>query len=137
MDLKKINDNISVSPQITPEDIPAIKAAGFVTIVNNRPDGEAPDQPAGAEIKAAAEAAGLGYVFIPMGREGVSPEMIEQTRAALEGSAGPVLCFCRSGTRSATLWSLSQAGKMSADEIISAAASAGYDMSHLAGHLGR
>lgn len=137
LELKKINDKVSVSPQIAPEDIAAIKAAGFVAIVNNRPDGEAPDQPTGDEIRQAAEAAGLAYHFIPMGREGVSPSMIENTRAALEGSDGPVLCFCRSGTRSTTLWSLSQAGTLSADEIISAAAGAGYDMSHLIGHLDR
>lgn len=135
MELKRINDRVSVSPQISPEDIPAIKAAGFTTIINNRPDGEAPGQPAGETIRQAAEAAGLGYHAIPLGREGVSSEMVEQTKAALEGSAGPVLAFCRSGTRSTTLWALSQAGEMPADEIISAAAEAGYDVSHLAAHL--
>jgi uncharacterized protein (TIGR01244 family) len=112
-----------------------IKAAGFVAIVNNRPDGEAPDQPPGTEIEAAAKAAGLGYYAIPLGREGVSPEMVEKTREALEGSAGPVFCYCRSGTRSTTLWALSQAGRMEAREIISSANQAGYDVSHLAAHL--
>lgn len=135
MELKRINDHVSVAGQIAPEDIAGIKAAGFTTIVNNRPDGEAPDQPTSAEIEAAAKAAGLAYFFIPMGRDGVSPEMVQNTLAALEGSDGPVLCFCRTGTRSTTLWALSQAGKRNADEIISAAANAGYDMSHLAGHL--
>ena len=137
LELKKINDKISVSPQIAATDVDAIRQAGFVAIVNNRPDGESPDQPPNAEIEAAAKAAGLAYYFIPMGREGVSPEMIAETRAALEGSEGPVLCFCRSGTRSTTLWALSQAGTLGAEEIISAAAGAGYDMSHLAGHLDR
>lgn len=137
MELKRINDRVSVSPQIVPEDVAAIKAAGFVTIVNNRPDNEAPDQPSGAEIEAAASAAGLAYVAIPMGRDGVSPEMIEKTRAAFDDSDGPVFCYCRSGTRSATLWALSQAGTLAAEEIVSAAANAGYDLSHLIGHLGR
>lgn len=137
LELKKINNQISVSPQIAPEDVAAIKAAGFTTIINNRPDGEEPGQPTDAQIRAAAEGAGLGYVYIPMGRDGVSPQMIEDTRSALENSAGPVLAYCRSGTRSTTLWSLSQAGKLGAEEIISAAAGAGYDMSHLAGHLGQ
>ncbi|WP_332691890.1 TIGR01244 family sulfur transferase [Devosia sp.] len=137
MDLKRINDHVSVSGQIQPEDVASLKAAGFVAIVNNRPDGESPGQPAGAEIEAAAKAAGLDYYSIPLGREGVSPEMVEQTKSVLEGSAGPVFCFCRSGTRSTTLWALSQAGEMDAGEIISQAAEAGYDMSHLAGHLGR
>jgi uncharacterized protein (TIGR01244 family) len=135
LDLKRINDHVSVSPQIGPEDIAAIKAAGFTTIVNNRPDGEAPDQPPGAAIEAAARAAGLGYIAIPLGREGVSAEMVEQTRQALEGSTGPALCYCRSGTRSTTLWALSQAGKLPARQIIAAAAGAGYDVSHLANHL--
>ncbi|VAW15493.1 hypothetical protein MNBD_ALPHA12-622, partial [hydrothermal vent metagenome] len=67
---------------------------------------------------------------------GVSPEMIERTIMALENSSGPVLCYCRTGTRSTTLWALSQAGKKPAKEIIEAAAQAGYDISHLAGHLG-
>ena len=137
MEVKRINDRMSVSPQIEPEDVAAIKAAGFTAIINNRPDGEAPDQPRGETIRQAAEAAGLAYHNIPLGREGVSPEMVEQTKAALEGSAGPVLAYCRSGTRSTTLWALSQAGKMPASEIISAAAHAGYNVSHLAGHLGQ
>jgi uncharacterized protein (TIGR01244 family) len=137
LDLKRINDHVSVSGQIQPEDVATLKSLGFVAIVNNRPDGESPDQPEGAEIEAAAKAAGLAYYAIPLGREGVSPEMVEQTKAALEGSDGPVFCFCRSGTRSTTLWALSQAGEMEASDIISQAAEAGYDMSHLAGHLGR
>ncbi|HEY8576351.1 MAG TPA: TIGR01244 family sulfur transferase [Devosia sp.] len=137
MDLKRINERVSVSGQIQPEDIPALKAAGFTTIINNRPDGESPDQPAGAEIEAAAKAAGLSYHAIPLGREGVSAEMVEQTKAALAQSSGPVFAFCRSGTRSTTLWALSQAGEQDAGEIISQAAEAGYDMSHLAGHLSR
>ena len=135
LDVKRINDHVSVSPQIRPEDVKAIKALGFAAIVNNRPDGESPDQPVGAEIEKAAHEAGLSYHFIPLGREGVTPGMIEQTKEVLEGSTGPVFCYCRSGTRSTTLWALSQAGKAPASDIISAAAHAGYDMSHLAGHL--
>jgi len=137
LEVKRINEQVSVAPQISVDDIGAIKAAGFTAIINNRPDGEAPDQPAGETIRYAAEAAGLTYYFIPLGREGVSPDMVEKTKAALEGSAGPVFAYCRSGTRSTTLWALSQAGKVPASEIISAAANAGYDMSHLAGHLGQ
>jgi len=135
LELKRINQHVSVSPQISPQDVPAIKAAGFTTIVNNRPDGEEPGQPTGDQIEQAAQAAGLVYHAIPLGRDGVSADMVERTVSALEGSEGPVLCYCRSGTRSTTLWALSQSGKMSADRIIAEAAAAGYDMSHLAGHL--
>ena len=135
MELKRINDDVSVAPQISPDDMPAIKAAGFATIINNRPDGESPDQPTSATMQAAAEAAGLTYHYSPLGREGVSPEMIDEERDVLEGSDGPVLAFCRSGTRSTTLWALTQAGKMPAQEIVAQAAHAGYEMSHLLGYL--
>lgn len=137
LDLKRINDHVSVSGQINPEDVATLKSLGFVAIVNNRPDGESPDQPAGDEIEAAAKAAGLAYHAIPLGREGVNADLVEKTKAVIEGSDGPVFCFCRSGTRSTTLWALSQAGEMDASEIISQAAEAGYDMSHLAGILSR
>lgn len=135
MELKRINDHVSVSGQIQPNDVTTLKNLGFTTIINNRPDGESPDQPAGADIEAAAIAAGLTYVSIPLGRDGVNPELIENTKSALEGSAGKVFCFCRSGTRSTTLWALSRAGEEPAEEIIAQAAEAGYDMSHLAGYL--
>ncbi len=131
LEIRRINERISVSPQIAPDDIAAIKAAGFVTIINNRPDGEAPEQPKNSEIEEACRAAGLDFVAIPLGRDGITPDMIEKTHVALENASGPVFCFCRSGTRSATLWALSQAGVMHADDIIAAAADAGYDLSHL------
>jgi sulfide:quinone oxidoreductase len=135
LDIRKINDRVSVSGQILPSDIETIKQAGFVSIINNRPDGEALDQPASAQIAEAAQAAGLGYYEIPMGREGVTPDMVAATRTALEESDGPVFAFCRSGTRSTTLWALSQAGTDTSDAIIDSAAKAGYDMSHLTAHL--
>jgi uncharacterized protein (TIGR01244 family) len=135
LELKRINDDVSVAPQISPDDMPAIRAAGFTTVINNRPDGEAPDQPTSETMRAAAEAAGLSYHFIPLGRDGVSAQMVDEERAVLEGSDGPVLAFCRSGTRSTTLWALTQAGQMPAQEIVAQAAHAGYEMSHLLGHL--
>jgi uncharacterized protein (TIGR01244 family) len=137
LELKRINDHISVSGQIQPEDVATLKDLGFSTIINNRPEGESPDQPDGADIEAAAKAAGLQYHSIPLGRDGVNPDLVARTKAALEGSDGKVFAFCRSGTRSTTLWALSQAGEAPAEEIISQAAEAGYDMSHLAGYLGQ
>src|SRR5262245_29054336 len=90
LELKRINDQVSVSPQISPDDVAAIKAAGFAAIINNRPDGETPGQPTSAQIEQLAKEAGLAYHYIPLGRDGVSPEMVEQTKAVLEGSTGPV-----------------------------------------------
>jgi len=135
MELKRINEHVTVSPQISPADVAILKAEGFTTIINNRPDGEAPDQPTSDSIQQAAQAAHMVYHYIPLGREGVSPDMVERTKSALAASEGPVFCYCRSGTRSTTLWALSQAGEKPADDILAEAAAAGYDMSHLAGHL--
>lgn len=132
---KQIDEHVSVSPQIELADIPAIKSAGFTAIINNRPDGEEPGQPAGDAVKQAAEAAGLAYFAIPLGRDGVRDELVEATRDALDSVTGPVLAYCRSGTRSTTLWALSQAGRQPTATIVGKAAAAGYDISHLRGHL--
>lgn len=135
MEIKRIDERISVSPQIDVEDVARLKAAGFVAIINNRPDGEDPTQPPGAAVANAAAAAGLRYFAIPLGRDGVRDELIEATRQALDSVDGPVLAYCRSGTRSTTLWALSQAGREATEDVIGKAAGAGYDISHLRGHL--
>lgn len=137
MELKRINDHVSVAPQISPDDMPAIKAAGFTTVINNRPDGESPDQPASATMKAAAESAGLAYHHIPLGRDGVSPQMVEETEAVLEGSDGPVLAFCRSGTRSTLVWALAR-GRAGDDfaTLARKAQAAGYDLGPIRGFFG-
>jgi uncharacterized protein (TIGR01244 family) len=135
LEIKRIDERVSVSPQIGVEDVARLKAAGFVAIINNRPDGEDATQPPGAVIAEAATAAGLRYFAIPLGRDGVREELIEATRQALDSAEGPVLAYCRSGTRSTTLWALSQAGRGAASDIIAKASGAGYDISHLRGHL--
>lgn len=129
-DFRRVTDQFSVSPQIAPADVAAAAAQGFVLIVNNRPDGEDPAQPSGAEIEAAAKAAGLDYVAIPV-RGGPSAEQVAALRETLEAAKGPVLAFCRSGTRCIVTWSLGQAeaGVRSRQELIDLGAQAGYDLS--------
>ena len=129
-DIRKVTDDFSVAPQITVQDVPEVARQGFVRLINNRPDGEAPDQPASAQMEAAARAAGLDYVFIPfVGRP--SPEQARAQAEAAETASGPVLAFCRSGTRSITAWSLGQAeaGRRSRRELVELGAGAGYDLS--------
>jgi uncharacterized protein (TIGR01244 family) len=130
--IRKIDDSISMAPQITAEDIAAIKAAGFTAIVNNRPDDEQDGQPAGDSIRAAAEAAGLAYTAIPITHAGFSLPQVTAMVDILEAADGPVLAFCRSGTRSCNLWALAQArmGQHPA-VLIEKAADAGYDLSGL------
>jgi uncharacterized protein (TIGR01244 family) len=133
-DIRKVTPDFSVAPQIALEDLAAIKAVGFVRVINNRPDGEAPGQPTSAEVEAAARAAGLDYVHIPVvGRP--TAEQAAATREAAEGAGGPVLAFCRSGTRSITAWSLGQAaaGARSPEELVRLGAGAGYDLAPVLG----
>ena len=132
MELRKVDDSISVAPQIQPEDIAAIKAAGFVAVVNNRPDGEQDGQPAGNDVRVAAEGAGLAYTAIPIGQGGFSHPQVQAMVAVLERANGPVLTFCRSGTRSCNLWALARARMGdSPDELIAKGAGAGYDLEGL------
>lgn len=130
--IRRVDDSISVSPQIQPEDIAAIKAAGFVGVINNRPDEEQEGQPEGEAIRAAALAAGLTYAAIPIGHAGFSHPQIAAMVDVLEGAEGPVLAFCRSGTRSCNLWALARARMGDQpDELIAKGAEAGYDLSGL------
>lgn len=112
--------------QLGVDDIHEAAASGIRLIVNNRPDGEEPDQPSSAEIEAAARAAGLDYRHIPVAG-GFQPEQVEAMAEALE--QGPVLAFCRSGTRSTFLWALARSARGAAAEgSVAAAAAAGYDL---------
>jgi uncharacterized protein (TIGR01244 family) len=125
---RKVTDAFQVSPQITPDEARAAAEGGVRLIINNRPDGEAPDQPKSAEIEAAARAAGADFLALPFaGRP--TPEQARAQAEAVAGAAGPVLAFCRSGTRSITAWALGEAGRgRDRAELARLAAAAGYDL---------
>lgn len=128
--IRKIDDSISVAPQIRPEDVPALAAAGFKAIVNNRPDDEEHGQPEGDAVRAAASEAGLVYAAIAVTHAGFSATQVEAMADALDAAGGPVLAFCRSGTRSCNLWALAQASRGGdPDDLTAKAAGAGYDIS--------
>ena len=130
--LRTIDATISVAPQIDPDDMAEIAASGFTTIVNNRPDGEDFGQPSGDEIAAAAAELGLSYTAIPITHAGFSHPQIDTMAAVLAEAKGPVLAYCRSGTRSCNLWALA-AVKAGAhpDTAMAKAAAAGYDLTGL------
>lgn len=127
MDIRQITPTYHVSPQIDAEDAQAIIDAGFVRVVCNRPDSEVPPALQSEAIGAAMRAAGLEFEFLPLTHMTMTPE-----NAALQNgfaqAEGPVLAYCASGTRSTVIWALSQAGTLSTDEILAAAAKAGYDI---------
>jgi sulfide:quinone oxidoreductase len=130
MDLKKIDSGLSVSPQISAADVETIKQQGFRSIICNRPDGEGADQPTFREIETAAKKARLEARYLPVVSGKVQDEDAEAFGKALNELPGPVFAYCRTGTRSATLWSLDQGAKGTAlPDILAATKQAGYDMS--------
>ena len=131
MDIRRVTPDLAVSPQISPEEVAAVKAAGFASIVCNRPDGESFDQPAFAEVEAAAEAAGLATLFLPVAGGGMTQGHVDAMAQAWPDLPKPVLAYCRSGTRSITLWALSQRGEVDREVLIAAARNAGYDLSQM------
>ena len=135
-DFRRVSDSFWASPQITPDDVAEAASQGFTMIVNNRPDGESDDQTPGDTIAALAAEHGLGYVAIPVDQSGYRADQLAAMAAALGEAGGKVLAYCRSGTRSTFLWSLTQAqaGAQPA-EIAASAAAAGYDVSPLAPQL--
>jgi uncharacterized protein (TIGR01244 family) len=129
-EFRPVTPSFAVSPQIAPEDLTAAKAAGFTLIVNNRPDGESPGQPSGAEIEAAARAEGLVYTFVPV-RGRPTQDQVYAVSSAVMATSGKTLAYCRSGNRSIMTWALGEltSGARSRDELLRLAAAAGYDLS--------
>jgi len=128
-DFRKLSDTVLASPQIGLDDIAEAKASGIRLIVNNRPDGEDPSSPQGDAIEAAAKAAGMEYLAIPVGHSGFSEVQVDEMIRALDAADGAALAYCRSGTRSTLLWALAQAKLGSApDDIARSAMAAGYDV---------
>ncbi|MEY4953883.1 MAG: hypothetical protein RL299_2307 [Pseudomonadota bacterium] len=127
---RQLTDRVMASPQITLDQVAEAAAAGVGLIVNNRPEDESDDQTPGAEIEAAARAAGMDYVAIPVTHAGFSEIQVKAMAAALASTDKPVLAYCRSGTRSTLLWALAEASRgQSPHALTAAAAQAGYDLS--------
>ena len=131
---RKLTDRVYASPQIGIGEVAEAKALGVALIVNNRPEGESDDQTPGEKIEAAAQAAGIAYVAIPVTHSGFSEPQVSAMREALERAGdAPVLAYCRSGTRSTLLWALAEASAGADPEALAeAAAGAGYDLAPVA-----
>ena len=132
---RKLDDAVSVAGQISVDDVAEAARQGFVAIVNNRPDDEQPGQPSGAEIEAAAKANGLSYRAIPITHAGFSTNQVDAMVEALSAAQGPLLAFCRSGTRSAFVCALAHRDEgMPSQEVEQRLVEAGFDPGPIA-HL--
>lgn len=133
--MRQLDEQVMISGQISPGEVPELKRQGVTTIINNRPDGEEPGQPLSADIEAAAEQAGMDYHYIPVHR-GIGPGYVEAMRDAFHAhEEGKILAFCRTGTRSALVWAVARCEEgMPRDEVERRAAEAGVDLTPVA-HL--
>lgn len=131
MELRHLTPDFAVAPQITPDDVATAARLGFRTLINNRPDAEIGPHLQADVMEEAAAKAGMAYHYLPYFPGELTQSLIADFNAVMAAAEGPVLAFCRSGTRSSHLWALWQAPHRPLTEIVSAAASAGYDHSTL------
>lgn len=137
MDIRALTPTYAVSPQIDPADLPAIKAAGYTTVIDNRPDGEISPDLHTDVMRAAAESLGLTFVAIPIIPGQLGEAQITAQKAAMAAASGPVLAYCASGNRCSVVWALTQAGSVPADDLIAVPARFGYNLEHLRGALSK
>ncbi len=131
MDYPKLSSTLTVAPQIRPDDLEAIAAAGYKTVINNRPDGEDIGQPSAELMATKAASLGLQYFHQPVVGGAISDNDIEEFERLMEHAEKPVFAYCRTGTRCTVLWALTEAGKQSPEMIVNRAAEAGYDLNGL------
>ncbi len=108
MEYRQISETYSVAGQILPEDVSALEASGFKSVICNRPDDEQPGQPSAASVEAAARAAGLEFRYIPVVSGQITAENVADQASALKELPGPVFAYCRSGARCTNLYGLVQ-----------------------------
>ena len=131
MPFKALTPALSVSPQLSEAAVAQAARDGFRAIIDNRPDGEEPGQLNAAGMQALAAAHGMSFAHVPTVGGKISDGDVAGMADALMRLEGPILAYCRTGTRSTTLWALPQAGAQTADALIATAAGAGYDLSAL------
>jgi uncharacterized protein (TIGR01244 family) len=135
MDIRPLTDTYAVSPQIEPGDLPAIKAAGYTTVIDNRPDGEIPPHLHTTVMAQAARDLGLTFVVNHIVGGAMTLQNVAEQGAAIAAADGPVLAYCASGNRSSQVWALAHAGKRPTDELIGLPARFGYQLEGLRGQI--
>lgn len=129
MTFHELSPTVLASGQIAPQDLDRAKKLGVTAVVNNRPDGESPDQPDGQAIAEGARARGMEYAAIPIDHTGFGHEQVVALERLLDENDGKVLMYCRSGTRSTLLWALARASAGEPiEDIATAAERAGYSV---------
>jgi uncharacterized protein (TIGR01244 family) len=131
MEIRRLTEDYAVSPQIAPEDAVAIRAAGFVAVICNRPDPEIPPDLHAARVRAAVEAAGMAFIDNPVISGGMTADNIDRQAEAMAAAGGPVFAYCASGNRCSVVWAFANAGRRPTDELIAIPARFGYRLDPL------
>ncbi|ART80204.1 TIGR01244 family sulfur transferase [Oceanisphaera avium] len=140
MEIKSLTPSFSVAGQINNDDLIALKDAGYDTVICNRPNGEASEQPTAQSLNEQARALGLEWHWLPITPGELSQAQVSDFAELLrqaEQQQRKVLAFCRSGMRSISLWALTQAQHTPSSQLIQQAKAAGYDLSGLTSELNR
>ncbi|KUF37529.1 TIGR01244 family sulfur transferase [Xanthomonas phaseoli] len=139
MKLRSLTPALLVTSQLLPADLPALASLGVASVICNRPDNEQPDQPDHLAMQSARTQAGMRFAYLPVVAGAISQDDVQQFCDVLEQLPAPIAAYCRTGTRSTSLWALAQVrtSRLTADQVLSVAAGAGYDLSSLAPRLGR
>lgn len=128
MSLFTLSDTLSVSAQITVEDVSRLREQGFTVIVCNRPDGEVPDQPTMDDIEAACVAAGMLFIRYPVNAMDFPGPDLPGLGALFDDPAQRVLAYCRTGTRCANLWIASR-DEAGLSDAVAVSRGIGFDLS--------
>ncbi|KAE8236942.1 hypothetical protein A4X03_0g9272, partial [Tilletia caries] len=129
MPVTSVSEKLSVSSQPSVEDIRSLRANGFKTLINNRPDGEEPGQP-GTEAEAQeAKHCNLSYAFIPVTGATITEADVRAFQRAIDESEGPVFAHCKTGTRSLNLYVIGEVldGRLRADQVMDFGRERGFD----------
>jgi len=126
MNLKRLSKQFYTTDQLQPGDISALAECGIRSVINNRPDGEADDQPMGSAIEYAVKRRGLEYIAVPIKSKIATPEELRAFKCAVSALPKPICGFCRTGTRAMVCWALSEVGERSTDSILESVVEAGF-----------
>ena len=135
MDLRPLSETMFVAPMLQPADMAALAERGVAAVICNRPDAEVPPDHRAAAFERAAEAAGLAFTYNPVAMPNLTRDAVDEQADAIAAADGPVVAYCASGTRSAVLWALAEAGARPTADILEALAAAGYPMPGLGAQI--
>ena len=135
MDLRPLSEDYMIGPQLAPGDMTALAAQGVRLVICNRPDAEVPADLQASAIQAAADAAGIGFVYNPVNGAAMTMDNVEEQAAALEAAEGPAAAYCASGMRAVVMWAFAQAGRLDTDAIVAAGNAAGFPLDGMRGQI--